>query len=149
MQINQILDPRFSTTGQNNKQSVGKRGPCAFFSQPRGCKKGSDCDFSHNLNSQGVVLKVRKLCRNGLNCSWKPGCKFIHLEDGEVMPPRAQREQVQDFVLPNLRQPPPGFNLASSTHFPSLQRRSREEQRESRDQQRHNWEQQNLSTQTI
>ena len=134
-------------------KTVVKKRPCAFFTQPKGCKKGLDWDFSHDLSNRGAVLKVHKLCRNGLNCSWKPGCKFIHLEDGEVMPHRAQRDQVQDFVMPNVRQPPPGFTLASSRDFPSLQRKSqeqeREQQRESREQQRGSWDQQNLSTQTI
>ena len=96
-----------------------KRGICAFFLQPRGCKKGSDCDFSHE---QTKIFKVRKLCRNGQGCSWKPGCKYIHLEDGEVMPPREQK--VQGFVMPDLSQPPPAFNLASSTDFPNMRKES-------------------------
>ena len=31
-----------------------------------------------------------------------------------------QREQVQGFLMPNLKQLPPGFNLKSSTDFPGL-----------------------------
>ena len=114
---------------QNRLES--KKGPCAFFPQPQGCRKGSECDFSHEQNSDGAVLKVRKLCRNGFRCSWKPSCKFIHLEDGEVMPPRLQKEQVQGFVMPNLSHPPPGYNLGSSRDFPSLQKESREKQSQS------------------
>ena len=110
---------QFSSPVQSSSTLARKRGPCAFFLQPRGCKKGSDCDFSHE---ETRISKVRKLCRNGPECSWKPGCKFIHLEDGEVMPPRGQK--VQDFVMPDLSQPPPIINIRSSTEFPILRKES-------------------------
>ena len=109
------------TVHTNNTRPERKKGLCIFFSQPRGCKKGTDCDFSHEHMSQESLLKVRKFCRNGPSCSWKPGCKFIHPEDGEVMPARANRESEQGFVMPDLTTPPHGYNLASSTDFPSIQ----------------------------
>ena len=99
-----------------------KKGICAFFLQPRGCKKGSDCDFLHEQNNKTMVTKVRKACRNGLTCFWKPGCKFLHPEDGDVMPPRVQGERELGFTLPDLTKPPPGYNLASSMDFPNIQR---------------------------
>ena len=42
---------------------------CIFYLQPRGCKKGQHCDFSHDSNSQQFeIVKVRKACYNGINC---------------------------------------------------------------------------------
>ena len=105
----------------NNSRSERKRGICAFFPQPRGCKKGLNCDFSHEQNGNNTLVKVPKLCMNGQRCLWKPRCRYIHPEDGEVMPQRVQRNQVQGFVLPDLATPPPGYSLASSTDFPGLQ----------------------------
>ena len=94
-----------------------KRGVCAFFFQPQGCKKGSYCDFSHEIGNQEPVKKVPKLCKNGSRCSWKPRCRYLHLEEGDVMP---QREQVQGFVMVDTNQPPPGYNIRNSEDFPSL-----------------------------
>ena len=105
-----------------------KRGPCIFFQQPRGCKKGSDCDFSHERGVQYNTVKVRKLCRNGPGCTWKPRCRYVHMEDGEVIPPRFQKEVARvripgeertlqreeprpGFGTPNLSQPPPTFTM--------------------------------------
>ena len=100
------------------------RGQCAFFLQPRGCKKGADCDFSQDQNQKICVIKICKFCQNGPSCSWKPGCKYVHPEEGEVIPPRMQSEREQGFVMPDLTKPPPGYNLASSNDFPVLQRSS-------------------------
>ena len=72
-----------------------KRGPCIFFLQPRGCKKGSQCDFSHDRDSINSIVKVPKMCRNGPGCSWKPRCRYIHTEDGETIPPRATWEEAR------------------------------------------------------
>ena len=69
-----------------------KRGPCIFFLQPRGCKKGSQCDFSHERGASSSSIKVHKLCQNGPPCTWKPRCRYVHPEDGEIIPPRASRE---------------------------------------------------------
>ena len=109
------------------------RGPCIFFLQPRGCKKGAYCDFSHSGAPQRV-MKVRKLCLNGPVCSWKPRCRYIHLEDGETIPERAPREQErrtqnqvgllggatsgeQGFRNPVSSLSPPGFSL---TEYPGM-----------------------------
>ena len=62
-------------------------------------------------------MKVRKMCKNGTMCLWKPGCRYIHPEDGEVMP---QREQ--GFLLPDITKPPPEYKLKSSQDFPGLER---------------------------
>ena len=115
-------------TVRQNIEVNKKKGPCAFFQKPLGCKKGLYCDFSHEQGSPVTLEKVRKLCRNGIQCSWKPRGKFVHVEDGEVIPLRASRDQVQDFVMPDLTQPPPNhqttypprYNIASSTDFPGL-----------------------------
>ena len=115
-------------------RSTVSRGPCIFFLQPRGCKKGANCDFSHSGAPQRVI-KVRKLCLNGPVCRWKPRCRYIHLEDGETIPERAPREQErraqnqvglsggatssgnQGFGSPVSSLPPPGFSL---TEYPGL-----------------------------
>ena len=66
---------------------------CVFNLQPRGCKKGQSCNYSHDTNNQlNSSQKVRKMCNNGPDCTWKPGCRYVHPEDGEVIPPRAPRE---------------------------------------------------------
>ena len=61
--------------------------------QPRGCKKGSDCDFSHDRSKNCQVDKVPKLCRNSSRCTWKPRCRYVHPEDGESIPQRVPRER--------------------------------------------------------
>ena len=104
------------------KEISRKKGICAFFQQPQGCKKGLNCDYSHEKIGHEYMIKIRKFCRNGPSCSWKPGCKFVHPEDGEAMPAREQKEKELGFVLPDVTQPPPGYSLASSTDFPVLQR---------------------------
>ena len=104
---------------------------CAFFQQPRGCKKGQNCDFSHNTNMQ--YNPVPKVCFNGVACTWR--CKYVHPEDGKTFPtrPRPARGGVQgwqsnqDFVLPDVSQAPPGYTLTSMTDFqriPSFSRKS-------------------------
>ena len=108
---------------------------CIFYLQPRGCKKGQNCDFSHDSNNQQFeFVKVRKACFNGINCSWKPRCRYVHFEDGEVLPARAPREggmrsqaSNQDFGNQDLSRPPPGFrsNISSMLEFPSLPQVSR------------------------
>ena len=105
--VNQVH--RVSPAIQKTAVQSSKR-PCAFFLQPRGCKKGSECDFSHST-VKNTVEKVPKVCRNSLNCTWKPSCRYVHPEDGETVPQRAPRERnnrVQDFGSPNLSRPPPG-----------------------------------------
>ena len=65
---------------------------CIFNLQPRGCKKGLSCDFSHETGAQQKgFLKVPNNCGNGPDCAWKPGCRYVHTEDGETIPPRAPR----------------------------------------------------------
>ena len=36
-----------------------KKEPCIFFIQPRGCKKGPECNFSHDLGAQYTSVKVK------------------------------------------------------------------------------------------
>ena len=64
--------------------------------QPRGCKKGSKCDFSHERVGNNQVEKLPKLCQNSRMCSWKPRCRYIHPEDGKTLPERAPRVGGQD-----------------------------------------------------
>ena len=73
-------------------KKVTKTRLCAFFQTERGCKKEDECDFSHDITScDNNITKINKLCRHGLTCFWKPRCKFIHPEDGEVLTPRGER----------------------------------------------------------
>ena len=111
-------------SGRQERPSV-KRGVCIFFLQPRGCKKGMNCDFSHEKSVQYSSFKVPKMCRNGPGCTWKPRCRYVHAEDGETIPPRTPRAgsgstregtRVEDFVQ-DLHQPPPGNNMAN---YPGL-----------------------------
>ena len=107
-----------------------KRGICIFFLQPRGCKKGLNCDFSHDKNEQYSNVKVPKVCHNGQGCSWKPRCRYVHLEDGETIPPRAPRGEGrttrevvrrsytrEGFGRQDYRQTPPENTM---TNYPNL-----------------------------
>ena len=53
--------PNIITKNDNSKSKK----MCAFYQQPRGCKKGNSCDFSHEENTQHSLVKVPKLCQNG------------------------------------------------------------------------------------
>ena len=135
---NQEQDVRPSFISQNKPYNSNVRQQlCIFHLHPQGCKKGQNCGFSHDSNSQqNKIFKVRKACYNGTNCSWKPRCRYVHVEDGEVMPARVPREvgrrfqdrpypaptSNQDFVIPDMSQQPPGFsqNLSSLAQFPRL-----------------------------
>ena len=89
------------------------KGPCAFFKQPRGCKKCSECDYSHENSAYSKIEKIPKLCRNSRMCNWKPRCRYVHPEDGETFPQRASRmggSSGQGFGSPRLSRPPPGFS---------------------------------------
>ena len=60
-----------------------------FYQQPKGCKKGLNCTHSHEINGQlPNITKVPKMCYNGPSCTWKPGCRYVHPEDGETIPVR-------------------------------------------------------------
>ena len=112
------------------ERPVAKRGPCIFFLQPRGCKKRDNCDFSHERGDRYVTVKVPKFCHNGPGCTWKPRCRYVHPEDGEIIPPRNQREEgrrspardqreegrwsqprEEGFGDINIRQLPPGYTM--------------------------------------
>ena len=136
-----VIENRLPVSQNRHNRRVGSKGVCIFFLQPRGCKKGLFCDFSHG-GGPPSVKKVRKLCYNGQGCNWKPRCRYVHPEDGEVIPDRASRDQMrsphhqpgqlpgqqqqpdqqsssgnQVFGSPDLRQPPPGVSL---TEYPVL-----------------------------
>ena len=74
-------------------QREKRKGSCIFYLQSRGCKKGSQCDFSHDRDSHYTIVKIRKECRNGSDCTWKPRCRYVHTEVGEIIPPRFNREE--------------------------------------------------------
>ena len=120
----------------DNKQIVRERrqsnkGPCIFYLQPRGCKKGTKCDFSHERGAQHTSIKVCELCLNGPGCTWTPRCRYVHPEDGEIIPPRAPRQEARDrreeggrplsceqgLGAQDLSHPPPGNTMR---HFPVL-----------------------------
>ena len=105
------------------------KGPCKYHNQQGGCKKGDQCDFDHQSKK---LIKIPKICKDGPRCTWKPCCKFIHLEDGDQMPNQRNREMRtpernlnqklnqnqrnlrkqsphhQNFQHTDLSQPPPG-----------------------------------------
>ena len=122
-QRNHIMN-NVSTTSVNQKQ-------CVFYLQPRGCKKGMSCDFSHSTNiQQNNITKIPKVCFNGVACNWKPICRYVHPEDGEAIPVRAVRGggnlgvqrsmRNQDFASPDVSQLPPGYRVTSMRQFPGL-----------------------------
>ena len=118
------------------------RGPCIFFLQPRGCKKGNSCDFSHKHEAQYSSVKVPKYCYNGPRCNWKPRCRYVHPEEGEIIPPWTSRPGqggqgregtgggehrrgqfiVEGFGRQDLNQPPPGFTMRN---YPVLEQTQR------------------------
>ena len=81
-----------NTAVSREERTVEKRGPCIFSLQPRGCKKRDNCDFLHERGDRYVTVNVSKFCHNGPGCTWKPRCRYVHPEDGEIIPPRNQRE---------------------------------------------------------
>ena len=128
--------------GRSARRQPITKGPCIFYLQPRGCKKGNNCDFSHEQGANYTSIKVPKLCHNGTRCNWKPRCRYIHPEDGEIIPPRSRREgrpsweegrvsleegraprevegrqQEQVFVVLDSTQPPPGYTM---NNYPTL-----------------------------
>ena len=123
----------FRESARPGRRQSTRKGPCIFHLQPRGCKKGVNCDFSHEKGSQYSSIKVPKLCLNGPRCNWKPRCRYLHPEDGEIIPPRSQRvearaareevggqqHQEQVFVSQQSSQPPPGNTM---NNFPPLGR---------------------------
>ena len=135
----QIQDVRPSVISQNKTSNTNvSQKLCIFHLQPQGCKKGQNCDFSHETNGQqNNIVKVRKVCYNGVNCTWKPRCRYVHVEDGELLPARARREEGrrshtpqsrnQGFAVQDVSQPPPGYspNLSSMVVFPGLPQPSR------------------------
>ena len=126
---------------QNHKESTPvtrearhrvSKNPCIFFLQRRGCKKGQNCDFSHVSGESYQVIKIQKLCLNGLGCNWKPRCRYVHPEDGEIIQPRVSREQggrphprEQGFGHLNCNQPPPGYNYINKSKSKILRRKGR------------------------
>ena len=39
------------------------------------------------------VEKIPKVCDNSVSCVWKPQCRYVHPEDGDVMPVKNTRRQ--------------------------------------------------------
>ena len=91
--LNVLKNHIYSHHKEGNRQENRKQKtkPCAFFNQERGCKKKDECDFSHEQLANDQVNKVPKVCWNGPRCRWKPRCRYVHPEDGEVIPPREER----------------------------------------------------------
>ena len=112
----------FSNHKKGNKQEkrTQKMKPCAFIHQENGCKKKDKCDFSHDQSCNDQVNnKVPKVCWNGPRCRWKPRCRYVYPEDGEVIPPREER---LGFGRVDRSQPPPGYVMSSGIHSQSTQR---------------------------
>ena len=124
--LNVLKNHIHSDHKENTRQKIQthKTIPCAFFLQDKGCKKKDNCDFSHeiSINAQSKN-KIPKLCRNGPYCRWKPSCKYVHPEDGEVIPPREQR---MGFGQGGMSRPPPMSqrkpDIRNMDQFPGLQK---------------------------
>ena len=91
--------------------------PCHYFRSRNGCKKGDTCDYDHSEAAQAKpVVKVPKLCQNGEACVWAPRCRYVHPENGEVLPAgnveRGSRTNVQrtNFGAQDIGQQPPGWS---------------------------------------
>ena len=99
------------------KSNLPTKKPCSYFGSRYGCRKGDQCDYDHSESAQAKpVVKVRKLCRNGESCVWTPRCRYVHPENGEVLPVRSvERNTTNNALKPNfgvkgLSQQPPGWN---------------------------------------
>ena len=93
--------------------NVKDKRPCHFVGTRRGCIKGDSCNFDHSKEALAKpVVKVYKLCQNKEACAWKPRCKYIHPEDGDIIPAInvATVSGGQDFGLPDISQQPPGWS---------------------------------------
>ena len=94
-----------------------------FFLDCLGCFKGDACDFDHSEGALAMpVVKVPKLCRDREACVWKPRCKYIHPEDGEVIPARnvEKGSERQGFGPNNYTQQPPGWTRLPPPSPPHL-----------------------------
>ena len=98
---------------------------CLFYQQPKGCKKGFNCTHSHEINEQlPNITKVPKMCYNGPSCTWKPGCRYVHPEDGETIPVRealwqeGRRPQVKVCYWSAAKCPRGGPATCTFTHRP-------------------------------
>ena len=92
------LDQHFRNFHERRDQRT--KGPCRYHNQLGGCKKGDQCDFDHQGSP---TIKIPKLCRSGQSCTWKPCCKFIHLEDGDQMPDQRTTQMRIPERIPNQR----------------------------------------------
>ena len=72
--LKEHISVQHKETKQEEKSTEEKKGRCVFFFQAKGCKKGNNCDRSHEASSV-FVKKAPKLCFNGPTCGWKPGCR--------------------------------------------------------------------------
>ena len=96
---------------------------CHYVGTRKGCYKGDECNFDHSEGALAKpVVKVPKLCRDKEACVWKPRCKYIHPEDGEVIPARIVESsyEVQGFGSHNYTQQPPGWTRLSPPSPPHL-----------------------------
>ena len=98
------------------KSNEDNRRPCSYLRSRNGCKKGDSCDFDHSDAAQAKpVVKVPKLCKNGEACGWAPRCRYVHPEQGEVIPARSVERrggdfiQTQGFGTQDVSQQPPGW----------------------------------------
>ena len=104
---------------QNFHERRDKRtkGPCRYYNQTGGCKKGDQYDFDHQ---RGTVIKVPKVCKIGQVCTWKPCCKFVHLEDGDQMPdPRNREMRTPERKLNQTPRTSPRSSLQNQTNLMS------------------------------
>jgi hypothetical protein len=73
------LSPRSASTSTSRKRGRDGREPivCRYFLMGR-CMKGSACEWSHKMDQARMDW-----CKFGLNCTRRPNCPFIHIDQLE------------------------------------------------------------------
>ena len=101
------------------ESNITNKRPCSYFRSKNGCRKGNNCDFDHSEAAQAKpVIKVPKLCKNGETCGWTPQCRYVHSENGEVLPSRSVGKGIgevrtQGFGPQDWSRQPPGWTSLS------------------------------------
>ena len=72
---------------EEEKKSKKKRQTCRFFSKPQGCRKGEECNFSHDVRYPVGIKKRKSKCRffqRPGGCRNGDQCRFSHEEQQPV-----------------------------------------------------------------
>ena len=121
---NVIFRPKFWDIYQPHEKSLrekigsnwNKKIPCGYYQSIYGCRKGINCNYDHSETAQAQpMVKVPKLCKDKEACVWTPRCRYVHPENGEVLPTGVERSfrqgmQAQVFGQQDSSQQLPGWN---------------------------------------